>query len=210
MNRAMRINPEYVKSIRIKPKYIRPIPESDSESDKPINNSESDKPTNNSESESDKPKNSCFPNISIGGVLLCSYYATTLGLPILVPLYVIKLGESVNLRVLGASGVVMEGNNEISDDIVIEANNEISDNIDKNKTEPQVCKYKKAFIKDLQSAWVYHWLILAGPLSIPFCLAYGTKSTFDYFRYRCSTMFGSKTVQKNKCKNKVQNQPDEI
>jgi hypothetical protein len=112
--------------------------------------------------------------ISAGEIFMWTWYATSLGLPVLTVYYVNGLGKTVGLEVLGTSGELV--NAKTGERINID---EIGD---------------YAFIRDLkgvQLAWIG---IPFGFLSIPFCIGFMVKSTINYVRY----IFRSRKNKKNK------------
>ena len=85
--------------------------------------------------------------ITIGDVLMYSWFATSLGIPSLTEKYVDKLGDSVGLKCEGASGVIIE----------------------KDPTKNYNIERKKYFTDDLISGNMIQLSYILGPLSIPLC-----------------------------------------
>jgi hypothetical protein len=108
-------------------------------------------------------------NIRISNICIYIWLVSSLGLPILVPIYINKLASTVNIKCLGVSGSIICDDNSLSQSDI--------DSLSLGQRE---------FINDVQTSWVIHWFALMGPFSIPISLYYGTKSTIDYFRFRLS------------------------
>ena len=121
------------------------------------------------------PSKKCYNNISIGQIVMYSWYLTSLGLPFLTTLYVNKLGKSVGLKCLGESGIIIYKNES---DVETELDT-TAENKDNNKKHNK----KKHFINDLEIAGLFPLATIFGPLSIPLSIGFGAKATLDYLRY---------------------------
>ncbi len=130
--------------------------------------SSNDSPTNTVSSNASSKR--CYNNISIGQIVMYSWYLTSLGLPFLTTLYVNKLGESVGLKCLGESGIIIY-KNESDVETELDTTAEKKDN------------KKKHFINDLETAGLFPLATLFGPLSIPLSIGFGAKATINYLRY---------------------------